>query len=297
MALRDQDILFPVGRMVMGSLYELQHTDAEGKPRLFKKGPNIGKPNPIYFFALAIPKVAGHTHWSQTEWGQKIWVCGHTQYPKIAERPDFAWKIVDGDSAIPNKKGTAPNTREGYPGHWVLTFNTSWALKIVNAMTQPVTALTEVDAIKPGYYIEVLGSVVPGERDSQQPSVHLNPNGVALRGFGKEIYTGIDLTTVGFGASAVPTGASSVPTASAMATSVPGTATATPPPPATVAATPTAAPLPVTPHPTILNAAVDAPPPPTGKVMTAKAAGATYESFTGKGWTDALLVQHGYMLP
>jgi hypothetical protein len=29
--------------------------------------------------------------------------------------------------------------------------------------------------------------------------------------------------------------------------------------------------------------------------MTAKAAGATYESFTASGWTDELLISEGYM--
>jgi hypothetical protein len=31
--------------------------------------------------------------------------------------------------------------------------------------------------------------------------------------------------------------------------------------------------------------------------MTAKAAGATYEALLAAGWTDALLIQHGMMVP
>lgn len=31
--------------------------------------------------------------------------------------------------------------------------------------------------------------------------------------------------------------------------------------------------------------------------MTATAGGATYESFVAQGWTDDLLIQHGYMVP
>lgn len=31
--------------------------------------------------------------------------------------------------------------------------------------------------------------------------------------------------------------------------------------------------------------------------MTAKAAGATYESMIAAGWTDLTLVEHGYMVP
>ena len=31
--------------------------------------------------------------------------------------------------------------------------------------------------------------------------------------------------------------------------------------------------------------------------MTPKAGGATYEQMIAAGWTDALLIQHGHMLP
>ena len=34
---------------------------------------------------------------------------------------------------------------------------------------------------------------------------------------------------------------------------------------------------------------------PGAKTMTAKAAGQTYEAMVGAGWTDATLIEHGYM--
>jgi hypothetical protein len=44
-----------------------------------------------------------------------------------------------------------------------------------------------------------------------------------------------------------------------------------------------------------------APPPPAAPVkvehvMAAKAGGVTYEAFVANGWTDAALIQNGYML-
>jgi len=39
-----------------------------------------------------------------------------------------------------------------------------------------------------------------------------------------------------------------------------------------------------------------APPPPMRR-MTAAANGATYDAMIAQGWTDALLIQHGMMLP
>lgn len=49
-----------------------------------------------------------------------------------------------------------------------------------------------------------------------------------------------------------------------------------------------AAPVPQAPTP-------PAPPSAPAYTMTAKAAGATYEQFKANGWTDAMLVEQGYM--
>src|SRR5579863_10170288 len=124
------DLTSPVGRLLMGDLYVPQLKDADGKPRVVKTGPNAGQPSPQYFFALGIPKGA-ERNWWETEWGakilavaQKCWPNGQTQVPS------FAWKIVDGDSRVPNKKGVIPASREGYPGHWVLSFGSQFAPKI-----------------------------------------------------------------------------------------------------------------------------------------------------------------------
>jgi len=45
----------------------------------------------------------------------------------------------------------------------------------------------------------------------------------------------------------------------------------------------------IVPAPDFLN-------PPAGPIMTPKAAGCTYEQFIAKGWTDAQLIQQGYMV-
>jgi hypothetical protein len=58
---------------------------------------------------------------------------------------------------------------------------------------------------------------------------------------------------------------------------------------------------PVVPNPAILVPPVPGvpavPPAPPARVMTAAAQGASYADLIAKGWTDALLVQHGLMLP
>ena len=123
------NITSPVGRIVMGSLYDPSTTDAEGKPLVVKTGPNAGQPRVNYFFALAIPKGA-EPHWAHTPWGQQIWNVGNQAFPNAAQSPAFAWKIEDGDSQIPNKKGRKPCDNEGWRGHWILKFSGGFAPKV-----------------------------------------------------------------------------------------------------------------------------------------------------------------------
>ena len=275
----------PVGRLLMGSLYKPQTTDADGKPLVVKSGPNAGQPKVTYFFALGIPKGA-EQHWSQTEWGAKIWACGHAAFPKEAQSPAFAWKIVDGDSQVPNKKGSKPCDREGHRGNWVLHFSSGFPPKIYNK--DGTAAIVEPDAVKLGYYVQVNGDV-DGNGSSQNPGVFLNHNMVALSAYGEEIVVGPDPSAAGFGAAPLPAGAMAQP---------PATFNPAAPQQPAVPAMPAPVMPPAPPNPAFLHVPTvpTAPPPAPVRQMTAKAAGGTYESFVAAGWTDALLVQHGYMV-
>lgn len=276
----------PVGRLVRGSLYQGQDKDAEGNPLVVKTGVDKGKPRVDYFFALAIPK-AGEQHWSQTAWGAIVWQVGHTCWPNgQAQAPGFSWKIVDGDSAVPNKRGKKPCDQPGYKGHWILHFSSGFAPRIFNANgTAPVT---EPGAVKLGYFIQVNASV-DGNESATQPGVYLNHNMVAFSAYGEEIVLGPDPTQAGFGQSPLPAGASAAPIGAMPAGAVPPPVVAPPaavPPPVAVAPNPafTAVPPPVAPAAPV-------------RQMTAKANGFTYEQLIAAGWTDQTLVQHGMMAP
>ncbi len=314
------EILTPVGRLVMGSLYKPQTTDIDGKPLLVKNGPNAGQPTQRFFFALAIPKDGSGQHWGATPWGAKIWQCGHASFPQgQAQNPTFAWKVVDGDSTVPNTKGVKPCDREGYRGHWVLSFSSGFAPKIyrLDASNQP-TPWLDVDAINPGDYIEVLGNVA-GNDNALKPGVFLNHSMVCFRGYGQRIIVGPDPTQVGFGASAAPAGVSAMPVGAALAPAAAGTplppgASAPLPPAATVAAPVATPPVAVQPSTTYMappgaaaltggGSGVPLPPgaaaavaTPPGRQMTPKAGGASYEQLIANGWTDALLRSEGLML-
>lgn len=279
------NITSPVGRVVMGNLYKANDKDADGKPLVVKSGPNAGQARIQYFFALAIPKNPGETHWAQTAWGKQIWAVGNQAFPNAAQSPAFAWKIEDGDSAIPNKKGRKPCETEGCPGNWIIKFSSSFAPKIYRVEGSGYVPETTVDFVKPGYFVEV-NFTVDGNASQQQPGVYVNPSIVMFRAYGPEIISGPDVTACGFGAP-LPPGASAVPLASV------DNGFSTPAP--VILGPPT---IPVIPNVAFAGIVAPPPPPPAPvRQLTALAQGATYEQLIANNWTDELLIAQGLMLP
>lgn len=284
------DILFPVGRMVGGSLYRANPvTDNDGKPVLDKEG----RPKTSYSIGVAIPK-NGEPTWQQTVWGQQIKQVADTAYGAQTQHPMFSWKITDGDSQIPNKRNKRPCDQEGYPGHWVLWFSQSWAPRMCNA--NGTQDLTEPDAIVPGYFVQVFANVAANgslSKPAQTPGVYLNPVAVALSGYGNRIAPNdVDTAAIGFGNAPLPPGASAMPPAAYVPPQpvAPAAPAAYVPPQAP--ATPAAYVPPVAPNPAILVPPVV--PPPPAHVMTALAT-APYDAYIAAGYNDAMLVQMGLM--
>lgn len=289
------ELLFPVGRMVGGSCYTANTKDANGQPLVTKKGPNAGQPRVKYDMAVAFEK-KGTTDWKQTEWGAKIYQLAAGTMPQQVVRPDFAFKIVDGDSQIPNKKGNKPCDRTGYPGHWVVYFSNGSAPKICNANGSAF--LTEANAIKPGNCVQVLAFVKPN-MDTGNPGVYISQSIVALSGYhpdGEISYTP-DPASVGFGG-ALPTGASAVPVGATSLPVAPVTPVASVPPTSVAPATPGQVPPPNYAAVAVTPPAVPVvPAAPVGPQPTAKAAGASLEQMLAwPGWTQALLLEHGYIV-
>lgn len=292
----------PVGRLVGGSLYEPQDKDADGKPLLIKNGPNVGKPTQRFWLPFAVRKGA-EQHWNQTPLGQIIWKAGQEAFPQSFTHPTFAWKVVDGDSQVPNKRGRKPADNEGYPGHWVFMFGGSFAPKVVAVEGGAVVEHKEPDFVKPGYFIEIMGSV-SGNGSQQTPGVYLNYTAVCMRAFGEEIQSGPDLSQAGFGQAPLPPGASVTPVGGFEQAAVPHGLPAAAPG-QFPERQPAPAPIAVQPHPGFLNpqpAVVQPAPAPTAPpapapapMMTAKAT-ATYDAYRAAGWTDAQLREHGLMV-
>lgn len=301
----------PVGRIVQGDLYKPQTTDQKGNPLTIKRGPRTGQATQRFFFAIAIPKGAGGDggHWANAEWAKPIWNHGHASWPQgQAQNPNFAWKIEDGDSMVPNQRGRKNGETEGMPGHWIVSLQSSFAPKIVDASGSPIL---DPAAVKRGYWVEVFLSCKSNE-EADKPGMYMNHQYVCLRGYGAEINSGPDPRTLGFGQSALPAGVSlqpvagvpvappagaPPPAAAAIRPPVPG-AVGAPPPPA--AAVPPPAATVVAPH-----TAYIAPPPPAAAVPPPPAAaaagtwlgpaGSTLAQYLAGGWTEQACRENGLL--
>lgn len=269
------EILFPVGRLVGGSMSKGRDTDYYGKPLTNKDG----TPATDYSFGVAYAKHG--IDWRQEPWGAQMVAIAQAAFPAgQPQNPSFAWKVQDGDSAVPNKKGNPPNKNEGWPGHWVVFFSSRFAPKTLNANgVGPVDPAT----VKAGHYVEVFGEV-KGNGSTESPGLFVNHTFVAHSAPGVEIQLGDapDPTSVGFGKQALPAGATAVPE-SRLAAAAPAPA----------------APVAVQPHTAILAGPPAPPSPPAppapGRIMLPKAAGVTYEAYLAAGWNDQQLIENGLM--
>lgn len=210
----------PVGRIVQGELWKAREKkDDAGQPMKDE----AGHPRMQRYFAVAIPKQPGHTHWSQTDWGRQVWDEGVRAHQQFAQHPSFSWKIEDGDSQVPNKKMKKNCEREGHPGHWIVKFSTELS-EPIPTYNSTGSATMPGEAFKPGMWVEVF-AMVKGNTGKTQ-GVYMNPLMVALAGYGEPIATEADPSEAGFGQSALPPGASAVPLASTTltppATALPG---------------------------------------------------------------------------
>lgn len=261
------------GRAVEGDPYKMtQRVDDKTKVPKVKAD---GTPMMSSYLAIAIPKTdptwPAHRAMFDAE-ALKAWPNGQTQHPQ------FANKIEDGDSTIPNKKGKRNCDREGWPGHWIVKLSSGYAPKVYIWDAARGWVESTGGHVKLGDFVSVAGSI-ESNKSAESPGMYMNLNQIAFEREGPAITLGVDPTTAfgtrGPGGAAIPPSPAPVASPPAPAATPPASGTAAPgdttwmnPPPA---------------------------PPAAGPVMTAKAAGATYESFITAGWTDEAMRAQGYL--
>lgn len=298
------------GRLVQGDpqTAQPQRKDDRTGALKFRKD---GQPDCPFYVAVAVDKnpanrfvVQGVPTWEETKqlldndarsaWpqyfgGQRP---GGLQFgaelPADCTNPKFANKIIDGDGF--DDKGQAFSRNEGWAGAWIVKCQNGYAPKIwvwANGEPDPrgVSQTGWIEAsvlgrkIKCGDYVTVSGTCESNKSD-QTAGMYMNFDTVSFEKEGDLIVSsaGVDPNQAlgARGPNAAPAATSSAP-----APSTPASPTASAPAYSGYRET---------------AGAPDAPAaPPAGPVMTAKAAGVTFEQFLAKGWTEETLRAHGYV--
>ena len=224
------DFLTPVGRLVQGDPFEAQTKNMQGQPLVTMSG----QPTQRYFIAVAFRK-------DDANFGafyQKLVEVARGSFPNLfnaqgqCSHPRFSWKLMDGDGVDENGKSNA--TKEGFAGHWVVKFSSSFAPRCFHAgHYQPHEQIQDKNAIQRGYFVRVAGTI-EGNDNAQKPGLYVNLSMVELAGVGPVITSGPDAAAVfGGAAPALPQGAQPLPMHAGMpqgAPAMPGNFPAAPAP-------------------------------------------------------------------
>lgn len=233
------------------------------------------------YFAVAVPKTGeiGPEGWKTTHWGAQIVAIGVRDWPTGEHAsPQFFWKIIDGDSVIPNKKGKVPNTRTGWPGHWIVNCSTMLGVSCHHVGKYLPIEQIQVEAeIKCGDYCRV-GLQVKGNGPSESPGVYINPQLFELTRAGELI---VSEASGPAAADVFGGGAQATPQAGAYTAPPAGTPPGTPPPAAHTPPGPGAPPP--TPAEDFLN-------PPAEVRYYHQRVGYTKAQLMASGWTEAQII-------
>jgi len=189
-------LVSPIGRIVEGDPWTPREKDGDGNIRVYKTGPNAGKPNPQYYIGLAIPKWVPHPQTGQMVdnpdfaafYGQ-IDHIARTSWPNLFPNggqciaADFSWKIRDGDGFVKKGKnaGKPLADRPGFAGHWIVSFSSSFAPSIV-VETSPgqYAEITDPKLLQRGYWARI-GTSVSSNGSTNTPGLYVNLGSGGLR--------------------------------------------------------------------------------------------------------------------
>lgn len=220
-----QEFLTPVGRLVQGDPFEAQTKNMQGQPLMTQSG----QPTQRYFIAVAFPKtINGQPNAEFAALWQKLEATGRAAFPGLNlvgpwdPACRFSWKVMDGDGVDDNGK---PNSnKEGFAGHWVVKFSSSFAPRCFHAgHYAPHEQIQDPKLIKRGYFVRVAGTV-EGNGNAQKPGIYVNLSMAELAGQGPEIVSGPDAASI-FGGNPVgqlPAGATPLPMHAAQPGGLPG---------------------------------------------------------------------------
>lgn len=206
-------LISPVGRIIWGSVSELNTRQMDGKPE-----PDVEKH--AYTFGLAIRKDdPGVGTLLQTFYQHAV--AGYPNNQMMANRiaqewqsgfagAAFRFKVKDGDRPEQRTGKLNPNAQ----GCWVIACKTKIPIKCANAQNVEIDPKT----VERGYFVEVALSIAANEKTDNTAGLYVNPMVVRLLAFGEKIMGGISIEDAFAGHAAptqLPPGASATPVAPA----------------------------------------------------------------------------------
>lgn len=215
MSAAKQEFLSPVGRMVQGNPFEKQTKDHQGRPLTVKTGANAGQPTQRYFIAVAFAK----NDPAFPAFYALLHNAARAGFPTLFDAQgnclarDFSFKVADGDSTAISKPGETPNAqKEGFAGHWVVKFSSSFPPRVFYTGKYAAhEAIQDPNVLRRGYYVRVAGTV-EGNGQNDKPGIYVNLSLVEFAGIGPEITSGPDANSIfGGNAAALPQGAQPLP--------------------------------------------------------------------------------------
>lgn len=187
----------PVGRLVQGDPFKGNWEGFQGRKNI----DNDGNPFQEWYIGVAFQKADPAVQ----QMIQAIQQCAAASFPNGEhQRPDFSWKIVDGD--------TQPE-KEGFAGNFVISFKSRFAPQVFRKGGRDLAA---EDEVKRGHFIRVAYSVKGNGQTGDKAGMFINLHMVEHIAFGEEIKSGpggalFAQAEIG----ALPPGASTVPPAPA----------------------------------------------------------------------------------
>ena len=107
-------------------------------------------------------------------------------HPDQCETSNFAWKVINGDSPnCPQGSQVPYNTREGYPGCYIVKISTSAFLPGTFKFENGAYRKVEANEVKCGDY--VVANLTITAHNEKNGGLYWNPNGYELVGYGTEI--------------------------------------------------------------------------------------------------------------
>lgn len=183
------DIISPVGRLVQGHPMEKQTTNQQGQPLKTLSGQDTQR----YFTALAFAK----TDATFPPFYQQMAAAARAAWPQHFDaqgnctHPRFSMKLMDGDGVDENGRSNA--TKDGFAGHWIVKFQTSFPPKCYHTgHYQAHEMIQDPEIIKRGYFGRVLCSF-DSNKNQSKPGIYVNMNGFELVGHGPIIVSGPDI--------------------------------------------------------------------------------------------------------